>query len=167
MNRIRVDRKPAPRLLYGVTAATALAISLAPCARAEPPPAAEPQAWPEAETVRMLLRAEAAAALADCSVPGRCPAGADQTPAAPAAAPAVRADDDIRVLAIYGTARRLRVDLDVNGAVLRYQAGRGAPVAGAAVAGAYRLLAIEDACVRLRRDGLERTACLDLGRSLP
>ena len=61
----------------------------------------------------------------------------------------------------------LRVDLNVNGAVLRYQSGRGAPIAGAAVAGAYQLLAIEDACVRLSRDGLERIACLDLGRAHP
>jgi hypothetical protein len=35
------------------------------------------------------------------------------------------------------------------------------------VAGAYRLLAIEDACVRLRREDLERTACLDIGQAYP
>jgi hypothetical protein len=35
------------------------------------------------------------------------------------------------------------------------------------VAGAYQLLAIEDACVRLRRDDREHTACLDLGRDYP
>ncbi|MBV2157402.1 hypothetical protein EUC41_09365 [Achromobacter denitrificans] len=154
----------AARLVAGIV----LAVALASGVRAQlPPPATEePQAWPEAETVRMLLRADAAAALADCRVPGICPAGAGSAPASGPAAPA-RSLDDIRVLAIFGMARSLRVDLNVNGAVLRYQSGRGAPIAGAAVAGAYQLLAIEDACVRLSRDGLERIACLDLGRAHP
>lgn len=159
----------AARLAAGIATGIVLAAALASGARAELPPPAmeEPQAWPEAETVRMLLRADAAAALADCRVPGICPAGAGSAPTAGPAAPAARSLDDIRVLAIFGMARSLRVDLNVNGAVLRYQSGRGAPIAGAAVAGAYQLLAIEDACVRLSRDGLERTACLDLGRAHP
>ncbi|MGE8690106.1 MAG: hypothetical protein ACN6PJ_23365 [Achromobacter sp.] len=164
MNRNRADavcRGFAARFVRGL----ALSAALAPCAHAQmpPPPPEDQQAWPEAETVRALLRADAAAALADCRVPGICPAGAASVPQA---AP-VRPSDDIRVLAIFGVARSLRVDLNVNGAVLRYQSGRGAPVAGSAAAETYQLLAIEDACVRLRRDGLERTACLDLGRVYP
>jgi len=168
MNRNRAgaaSRRLVGRCLRCLLWSAALAASV----RAELPPPAdeEPQAWPEAETVRTLLRADAEAALADCRVPGICPAGArPATPEHPRAH-LVRPADDIRVLAIFGLARSLRVDLDVNGAVLRYQAGREAPIAGSAVAGAYRLLAIEDACVRLRREDLERTACLDIGRAYP
>ncbi|MCY1532896.1 hypothetical protein D9M68_681920 [compost metagenome] len=152
-----------------VACSLALSAALAPCVRAQLPPAAaeDPQAWPETETVRTLLRADAAAALADCRVPGICAAGSGAASPPGLAASSARPSDDIRVLAIFGVARSLRVDLDVNGAVLRYQSGRGAPVAGSAVTGAYQLLAIEDACVRLRRDDLERTACLDLGRAYP
>ncbi|WP_338881689.1 hypothetical protein WHX56_15000 [Achromobacter veterisilvae] len=170
MNRNRA----AARLGIAGRLACCLALSAAPAqyvrAQLAAPATEEPQAWPEAETVRTLLRADAAAALADCRVPGICPAGGAAASPAPPAGPAVlpaRPFDDIRVLAIFGVARSLRVDLNVNGVVLRYQAGRGAPVAGSAVAGAYQLLAIEDACVRLRRDDREHTACLDLGRAYP
>lgn len=130
----------------------------------------EPQTWPEAETVRTLLRADAATALADCRVPGICQAGVGPGFAPPphaASAAMARPSDEIRVLAIFGVARSLRADLNINGAVMRYQAGRGTPIAGSAVMGAYQLLAIEDACVRLRRDDLERIACLDVGRAYP
>ncbi|KGE01468.1 hypothetical protein JL37_01280 [Achromobacter sp. RTa] len=168
MNRNRADA-----LRRGLAAhfvrSLALSAALVPSVQAQVPPAIaeDPQAWPEAETVRTLLRADAAAALADCRVPGICPAGAASMPSAGPQAASARPYDDIRVLAIFGLARSLRVDLNVNGAVLRYQSGRSAPVAGSAGAEAYQLLAIEDSCVRLRRGALERTACLDLGRASP
>ncbi|WP_183003421.1 hypothetical protein [Achromobacter sp. UMC71] len=123
---------------------------------------ADPQAWPEAETVRTLLRADAAAALADCRVPGICPAGAPAVAAATAPQ-----SDDVRVAAIFGVARRLQVDLIVNGALLRYQAGRATPVAGAQVAQAYQLVAVDGGCVRLRRGDRDIRACLDAGSPAP
>ena len=122
----------------------------------------DPQTWPEAETVRTLLRADAAAALADCRVPGICPAA----PAAAAAAPASQSDD-VRVAAIFGVARQLQVDLVVNGALLRYQAGRAAPIAGARIAQAYQLVAVDGGCVRLRRGDRDIRACLDAGSPAP
>ncbi|KAG1272426.1 hypothetical protein G6F64_015511 [Rhizopus arrhizus] len=79
----------------------------------------------------------------------------------------VRRQDDIRVAAIFGLARRLSADVVVNGELLRYQAGRAAPVAGQVSAGAYQLLSIEGACVRLRRDAADHTACLTAGRGEP
>ncbi|MGE8638455.1 MAG: hypothetical protein ACN6PR_07435 [Achromobacter sp.] len=136
----------------------------ATAAQASPPQSEATQEWPEVETVRTLLRADAAAALADCRIPGICPAG--EAMAAPGE-PQVRPRDDIRVAAIFGLSRRLSADVVVNGALLRYQAGRAAPVAGEVSAGAYQLLAIEGACVRLRRDAADHTACLAAGRVAP
>ncbi len=165
-------RESSGRLVLGL----ALCAALIPAARGQlaaqssaepplaPPSTAEPQAWPEAETVRTLLRADAAAALADCRVPGLCQPATEAGIAKP---PSARASDDIRVVAIFGSTRRLSVDLAVNGAMLRYRAGRGEPVAGTVAAHSYQLLAIDDACVRLRRDDVERTACLDAGRAQP
>lgn len=120
-----------------------------------------PQPWPEVETVRTLLRADAAAALADCRVPGLCGVSEGKGDAAP---PVARGVDDIRVTAIFGTARALNVDIVVNGTLLRYRAGRADPVAGGALMAPYRLLAIDGACVRLQRDGREHLACLDAAR---
>ncbi|WP_447918885.1 hypothetical protein [Achromobacter aegrifaciens] len=143
-----------------------LSAALVPVAHGQlsPQTAEEPRPWPEAETVRALLRADAAAALADCRVPGLCRSGTESS--APMAPPA-RASDDIRVMAIFGLARRLSADIAVNGAVLRYRAGRGEPVAGGATARVYQLLAIDDGCVRLRLGDTERTACLDAGKVRP
>ncbi|CAB3682492.1 hypothetical protein [Achromobacter pestifer] len=133
-------------------------------AQAFPPEPDEAQAWPEVETVRTLLRADAAAALADCRVSGICPPGS----AVASREPLARPEDDIRVAAIFGSAKRLSAEVLVNGALLHYQAGRAAPVAGAVfVAGGYRLLAIDGACVRLRREGVDLTACLDAGSGTP
>jgi hypothetical protein len=82
-----------------------------------------------------------------------------------ASAPSVaHGADDIRVTAIFGTARALNVDIIVNGTLLRYRAGRPDPVAGGALMAPYRLLAVDGACVRLQRDGREQSACLDAGR---
>lgn len=150
------------RLLLGL----ALAVGAASGSRAQPaaPPPQEPQPWPEAQTVLTLLRADAAAALADCKVPGVCAPGAEP---ASSTAPAARARDDIRVAAIFGTARRLSIDVIVNGALLRYQAGRADPVAGSAAMDAYRLLTVDGACVRLHRDGRDHTACLDAEGARP
>lgn len=156
--RRRSRRGTAWRLALAVAGATALATSAA----AQTPADLDPQAWPEADTVRTLLRADAAAALADCRVPGICPSGAAVTSRAP-----MPPSDDVRVAAIFGVARQLQVDLVVNGALLRYQAGRGAPVAGARVAQAYQLLAVEGGCVRLRRDDHDVRACLDAGSPAP
>ncbi|MBC9906391.1 MULTISPECIES: hypothetical protein [Achromobacter] len=143
-----------------------LSAALVPAAHGQPSPqgADEPRPWPETETVRALLRADAAAALADCRVPGLCRPGPESVGQAP---PPARASDDIRVMAIFGLARRLSADVAVNGAVLRYQTGRGEPVAGAVDGRAYQLLAIDDSCVRLRRGDTERTACVDAGRGRP
>lgn len=132
--------------------------------QASPPQSDAAQEWPEVETVRTLLRADAAAALADCRIPGICLAGAAS---AAAGEPMARPRDDIRVAAIFGLARRLSADVVVNGALLRYQAGRAAPVAGEVSAGTYQLLAIEGACVRLRRDAADHIACLAAGRAEP
>ncbi|KAG1390032.1 hypothetical protein G6F59_015334 [Rhizopus arrhizus] len=114
----------------------ALAVGFAPmsaaAAQALPPQSEAAQEWPEVETVRTLLRDDAAAALADCRTPGIGPAGA-----APVGAgePMVRRQDDIRVAAIFGLARRLSADVVVNGELLRYQAGSAAHVEGQVSAG--------------------------------
>lgn len=118
----------------------------------------EPQPWPEAETVRTLLRADAAAALADCRLPGICAASVGGSPLME---PPLRAADDIRVTAVFGTARSLNVDIIVNGSLLRYRAGRAEPIAGGGAMAPYRLMAIDGGCVRLLRDGRDQTACLD------
>jgi hypothetical protein len=161
MNRIRHTIARGPR--------TAACVAVALCACAGAPaqassPVEEAQAWPEVETVRTLLRADAAAALADCNVPGICRPWAERADPGERVSPR---QDDIRVAAIFGSTRRLTVDVLVNGALLRYRAGHGAPVAGAVSPGGYRLLAVEGACVHLRRDELNRTACLDVGRAYP
>lgn len=161
MNRIRHAVAHGPR--------TAVCVVVVLCAWAGAPaqassPVEEAQAWPEVETVRTLLRADAAAALADCNVPGICRPGAER---ADPGEPVSQREDDIRVAAIFGSTRRLTIDVLVNGALLRYRAGHGTPVAGAVSTGGYRLLAVEGACVHLRRDALKRTACLDVGRVYP
>ncbi|MBB1594904.1 hypothetical protein [Achromobacter sp. UMC46] len=128
------------------------------------PPPHEAQAWPEVETVRTLLRADAAAALADCRMPGICPPS--PSPAAPAES-IIALPDDIRVTAIFGVARHLSADVVVNGAVLRYQTGRASPVMAGGSAAGYQLLAIEGACVRLRRGANDHTACLSAAKAMP
>ncbi|MFD4839848.1 hypothetical protein ACFWP0_20255 [Achromobacter sp. NPDC058515] len=167
-NRLNRNRHGARRrsIIGRLCLGLALAAGAAPAsqAQADAPQAQEPQPWPEAETVLTLLRADAAAALADCRVPGICAPGAG--PTAPIV-PSSRGRDDIRVAAIFGTARRLSVDVVVNGSLLRYQAGRADPVAGTAVMDAYRLLTIDGACVRLHRDGHDHTACLDAEGARP
>lgn len=162
--RPRGWRRPAVgRLFLGL--AFGAAAAWAGRVHASAPPPLEPQPWPEAETVRALLRADAAAALADCRVPGLCAAAA--APGAAIERPPAQRQDDIRVAAIFGTARSLNVDVMVNGALLRYRAGRADPVAGAATMDSYRLLAIDGACVRLRRDGRDHAACLDPAGARP
>ncbi|MGE8569866.1 hypothetical protein D3C85_415050 [compost metagenome] len=161
MNRIRHAIARGPR--------TAACVAVVLCACAGAPaqassPVEEMQAWPEVETVRTLLRADAAAALADCNVPGICRPGAERADSGERVS---QREDDIRVAAIFGSTRRLTIDVLVNGALLRYRAGHGAPVAGAVSTAGYRLLAVEGACVHLRRDELNRTACLDVGRAYP
>lgn len=162
MNRNSMHRPCRCGASWLLTFAAAGAATLATSAAAQTPADPDLQAWPEAETVRTLLRADAAAALADCQVPGVCPSGAAVAPR-----PRAPAADDVRVAAIFGVARQLQVDLVVNGALLRYQAGRGAPVAGARVAQAYQLLAVDGGCVRLRRDDQDLRACLDAGSPTP
>ena len=127
-------------------------------------PASAPQPWPEVETVRTLLRADAAAAMSDCQIPDLCTMNEGKGLMAP---PAGRPADDIRVTAIFGTASRLNVDIVVNGTLQRYRAGRADPVAGGSLAAPYRLLAIDGACVRVQRDGRDQTACLDAGGGHP
>jgi hypothetical protein len=159
MNRIRLAVRREAQCL-------AVAVLLAVCApaQASSPQVDEAHVWPDVETVQTLLRADAAAALADCRTPGIC-----QTGAAPAghSASSGPKQDDIRVAAIFGSTRRLTVDVVVNGALLRYRAGHGAPIAGAVSANGYQLLAVVGACVHLRRDEHDHMACVPLGRALP
>ncbi len=132
--------------------------------QAQPSTLTEAEPWPEVETVRTLMRADAAAALADCRMPGLC----QPTASAPALAEtAARTPDDIRVAAIFGSTKRLSIDVWVNGTLLRYRAGHGAPIAGAVQENGYQLLAVEGACVHLRRGDLDRRTCLDAGRAQP
>ncbi|AVJ27233.1 hypothetical protein [Achromobacter spanius] len=154
-------RRAAGRMLAGI-ALSAAAISASHAQPADQ--ASAPQPWPDVETVRTLLRADAAAALSDCRVPGLCAVGEGKGATMP---PAGRAADDIRVTAIFGTARSLNVDVVVNGTLQRYRAGRADPVAGGALAAPYRLVAVDGACVRLHREGRDRTACLDAGGAHP
>lgn len=165
MNRNKLWRRSCRAMPWRGVWAVAGAAVWAAGAQAQPAvDAADPQAWPEAETVRTLLRADAAAALTECRVPGICPANGAAASRAPMPAPV---PDDVRVAAIFGVARHLQVDLLVNGALLRYQAGRAAPVAGARVAQAYQLVAVDGGCVRLRRDDRDVRACLDAGSPTP
>ncbi len=166
MNRNRhcmAGRPVIGRLLFGLASSVAATWSLP--VQAAAPQSSEPQPWPEAEIVRTLLRADAAAALADCRVPGLCANGA--APGASVARPPEPRLDDIRVAAIFGTARSLHVDVVVNGALLRYRAGRADPIAGPATSQPYRLLAVDGGCVRLHRDGRDHAACLDAGGARP
>lgn len=161
-NELCISRVRVAGQLLAAIALSAAGVSAGHAQGAEP--ASAPQPWPEVETVRTLLRADAAAALSDCRVPGLCAMNEGKGPAMP---PTGRVADDIRVTAIFGTARTLNVDIVVNGTLQRYRAGRADPVAGGALAAPYRLLAIDGACVRLQRDGRDQTACLDAGSGLP
>lgn len=119
------------------------------------------QPWPELDTVKALLQADAAAASGGCNWDPACisPAsnGAKTTKPKPA--------DNINVDAIYGFGKQLRVELSVNGKRARYLAGRSLPEFGPGAAdGAYSLLAIEGSCVRLRRAERVRTVCLGASR---
>ncbi|WP_313371581.1 hypothetical protein [Achromobacter animicus] len=154
-------RRVAARTFAGI-ALSAAAVSAGHAQGADP--ASAPQPWPEVETVRTLLRADAAAAMSDCHIPGLCTMTEGKGPMAP---PTGRAADDIRVTAIFGTASRLNVDIVVNGTLQRYRAGRADPVAGSRLAAPYRLLAIDGACVRVQRDGRDQSACLDAGGGHP
>ena len=105
MNRIRHTIARAPRMVVRV------AVALCACAGAPvqaSSPVEEAQAWPEVETVRTLLRADAAAALADCNVPGICRPGTER--ADPGEHVSAQ-QDDIRVAAIFGSTRRLTIDV--------------------------------------------------------
>jgi hypothetical protein len=161
-NELCIRRPRVTGRTFAHIALSALAV-LAGQARAVVP-VLESQPWPEAETVRTLLRADAAAALADCRVPGICGFGGGGNPLME---PPARAADDIRVTAIFGTARSLNVDVIVNGSLLRYRAGRANPIAGGGAMAPYRLMAIDGGCVRLHRDGREQTACLDTAGPQP
>jgi len=158
-NKFFIQRRRATGRMLARIALSAAAVSAGQARAADH--AQTPQPWPDVETVRTLLRADAAAALADCRVPGLCGAGEGKGASAPSVA---HGADDIRVTAIFGTARALNVDIIVNGTLLRYRAGRPDPVAGGALMAPYRLLAVDGACVRLQRDGREQSACLDAGR---
>lgn len=158
-NKFCIQRRRATGRMLARIALSAAAVSAGQVRAADH--AQTPQPWPEVETVRTLLRADAAAALADCRVPALCGVSEGKGDSAP---PVARGADSIRVTAIFGTARALNVDIVVNGTLLRYRAGRADPVAGGALMAPYRLLAVDGACVRLQRDGREHSACLDAAR---
>ncbi len=161
-NELGIPRQRAAGRMLAAIALSAAAVSAGHAHPADQ--ASAPQPWPDVETVRTLLRADAAAALSGCRAPGLCTVGEGNGAAMP---PAGRAADDIRVTAIFGTARSLSVDIVVNGTVQRYRAGRADPVAGGVMAAPYRLVAIDGACVRLQREGSDLTTCLDAGGAHP
>jgi len=126
-----------------------------------------PDPWAEGDTVRDLLRADARAARASRSL-RRANDWLATTPQAgdsPVRGRSPDAVDRLDVLAIYGVGKALHADVSVNGRLVRYRAGRAMPVAGGgAVPGeSYALVAIDGPCVRLRRAGEPRTACLSAG----
>lgn len=164
MNRIRLAVRRGGcirRAALGLAMACALGVGVP--AQAVSAHGEEAQPWPEVETVRTLLRAEAAAALADCRMPGVCGPNVSRTDPPLTS----RKTDTIRVAAIFGSTKRLNVDIYINGALLRYRAGHGAPIAGVVEADGYQLLAVEGACVHLRRGEQDHTTCLDVGRAQP
>jgi len=159
MSRIRLAARRVAQSLIVV-----FSLAIGAQAQALSPHVDEAHGWPDVETVQTLLRADAAAALADCRTPGICQPGAAPADQAASAGPK---QDDIRVAAIFGSTRRLTVDVVVNGALLRYRAGHGAPIAGAVSANGYQLLAVVGACVHLRRNEHDHMACVPVGRALP
>lgn len=117
--------------------------------------------WPETDTVKELLRRDAAAAL----VNRRYQQAADwlpQTPRAPVARPA-HAAEQISLSAIYGVGRALWADIRLDGRQGRYRVGQTLPTEPQQAA--YVLVAIEGRCVRLRKSGASAIACLDEGRT--
>jgi len=125
-------------------------------------------AWPEADTVLDLLRADAQAAAAQLRL-GRAqdwlarPGGASAPPVTVPPRSAGGPADRLDVVAIYGVGRALQADVSVNGAVWRYRQGRHWPLGVVSAQPAepgYALVAIDLPCVRLRRDDDIRTACL-------
>ncbi len=119
------------------------------------------QPWPELETVKALLRADAAVAAGGCNWDPACVSPTSNSAHSTKTKPA----DSIYVDAIYGLGKQLRVELSVNGKRARYLSGRTSPEFGPGAAdGAYSLLAIDGSCVRLRRAERVRTVCLGATR---
>lgn len=126
--------------------------------------------WPEGDTVRELLRADAQAARAASITPRqaadwlRQPAPDARRAAAPSGAAASALSvpvDRIDLLAIYGVGAALQADVSINGVVSRYRAGRATPLASSPGHGeAYVLQGIKVPCVSLQKAGQTHNACL-------
>lgn len=119
------------------------------------------QAWPESDTVRELLRSDAAAALAA----QRYQKAEDWIQSAKPLAERVTAPggektDALRVKAIYGVGKTLQAELTINGHVLRSRPGQRVNDTYDETA-AYLIVAIEGSCVRWRRSNQTRTTCLN------
>lgn len=144
-------RLPVPSGAFLLAAASALT---AHAALAQP--ATPPAPWPQADTVRELLRRETlAAARAPLS-----PAPGEAARAAPG-----RRDDRIELLAIYGVGAALRAEVSINRRHWRYLAGRRQP-SGQAPDARYQLDGIDAPCVHLRKGAVRHTACLGPAASL-
>lgn len=118
------------------------------------------QAWPESDTVRELLRSDAAAALAA----QRYQKAEDWIQSAKplaerATAPGGEKTDALRVKAIYGVGKTLQAELAINGQVLRSRPGQC--VHDTYETAAYLIVAIEGSCVRWRRGNETKTTCLN------
>lgn len=157
---IRGGRAPVRAL-----AAWVLAVCIAPASAAQTEVPAE-AAWPEADTVLDLLRADARAALAGKRLERAqdwLAASSVQSVSASAAPASGEGRDRIDVRAIYGVGQVLHADVSVNGALWRYRQGRRWPlgVSDPGAAPHYALASIDPPCVRLRGEGESvRTACL-------
>lgn len=124
-------------------------------------PASVNQSWPELDTVKALLRAEAVAASRGCHWDSACVKSASREAQANKSKPI----DSIAIKAIYGLGKQLRVELSVNGRKAGYLAGQALPEFGSGAAErGYSLLAVEGSCVRLRRAETVRTVCLGAPR---
>jgi len=162
---------PGPIRAAAPAAADAAGVASAPPARTAGQTGRSAEAataWPESDTVLDLLRADAQAAAAQLRL-GRAqdwlapPTPASLPHTAPPYAAAGGVPDRVDVIAIYGVGRALHADVSINGATWRYRQGRHWPLgvaAGQPAEPGYALVGIDLPCVRLRRDGGVRTACL-------
>lgn len=128
--------------------ATALCLGAAPVSHAD-------GAWHEqAETVRALLRADAARVLAR-----EAPAAPEPVEPGAAAATAPVAPG-LALVALYGVGRELTAIVEVDGVRKEYRPGASLPHGGAGAAREYRLIGLLDNCAVLRRgQGRARSVC--------
>jgi|GEM_PF-4052320 len=135
----------------------ALALLGLACALAiSPVPAASPHAELEADqmTVHELMRIESDQALRAARETMADAAGSLSLP------DAMQADADTRLLAIYGTGRRLAAQVLVRGKPVLYMQGLPRPVGAEKDDQAFLLRGITRTCIRLEHAGQFRTLCI-------